>query len=296
MSNQNLLKLTNDYIFKRTFGYTGDEKITRVFLRDILQTDITEITLDNATITEKELIDDKVGIMDIKAVLNGTIQCDIEMQVVNQDDIEKRIIFYWGKMYTQSIKKGDGYGTLPKTISVLIADFELDNLKDIKKYITKWNIREEEYKSIILTDTLEIYIIELPKFIKYTQDKKLDNMNLWVNFIRNPEVIVMTDENDNKSIKETKTAVNEAQEKLRKLSQDKHERELADLREKYIRDQYSIEKYGYKKGREDGMQEGKRQKAIEVAKKMLSEKVDIKIIEKVTELTKEELEQLKNEI
>lgn len=44
MSNQNLLKLTNDYIFKRTFGYTGDEGITKIFLRDILKADITEIT------------------------------------------------------------------------------------------------------------------------------------------------------------------------------------------------------------------------------------------------------------
>lgn len=284
MSNQNLLKLTNDYIFKRTFGYTGDEEITKIFLRDILKTNITEITLDNATITEKELIDDKVGIMDIKAVLDGTIQCDIEMQVVNQDDIEKRIIFYWGKMYTQSIKKGDGYGTLTKTISVLIADFELYNLKNIKKYMTKWNIREEEYKSVILTDALEFYIIELPKFVKYAQNNKSDNLNLWVNFIRNPEVIVMINENDNKSIKETKIAINEAQEKLKKLSEDEHERALADLREKYIRDQYSIEKYGYKKGKEE--------KAIQIAKKMLEAGADIEFVINCTGLSKEVIENI----
>lgn len=39
--------------------------------------------------------------------------------------------------------------------------------------MTKWNIREEEYTSVILTDVLEICIIELPKFMRYVQNKML---------------------------------------------------------------------------------------------------------------------------
>ncbi len=35
-------------------------------------------------------MDDKVGIMDIKAVLNENIQCDVEMQVVNKHNIENK--------------------------------------------------------------------------------------------------------------------------------------------------------------------------------------------------------------
>ena len=52
-----LLKLTNDYVFKRIFGYVGDEEVTKVLLRDILQTDINDIKLDNNTITEKDLLE-----------------------------------------------------------------------------------------------------------------------------------------------------------------------------------------------------------------------------------------------
>lgn len=37
MSKQGLLKLTNDYIFKRTFGYKGEEEVTKVFLQDLLK-------------------------------------------------------------------------------------------------------------------------------------------------------------------------------------------------------------------------------------------------------------------
>ena len=33
---QKLLDIKNDYVFKRTFGYKGDEEVTKVLLQDIL--------------------------------------------------------------------------------------------------------------------------------------------------------------------------------------------------------------------------------------------------------------------
>lgn len=155
-------------------------------------------------------------------------------------------------MYAQTIKEGDEYTNLRKSICVLIADFELNNLKEIKKYKTKWNIREEEYKSVILTDVLELVIIELPKYVKYANKEKRENLNLWLKFIKDPEVKIMQNENDEKNIKETKKAIKDAQENLEKISQDEHERYLAELREKYIRDQHAIQEYGYIKGKEEG--------------------------------------------
>ena len=273
--SKNLFNLKNDYIFKRTFGYSGDEDVTKIFLRDILKTNISDISLNNNTITEKELLDDKVGILDIKAVINNRVQCDIEMQVVKQCDIEKRIVFYWSKMFSNQIKSGKTYESLNKTIAILIADFELDTLQNIKKYATKWNLREEEYHSVILTDVLEIYIIELPKFSKYLHMHRSLNLDLWVNFIKNFEVKIMADDNNNleniddsnkeldddvfsihdsddDSIKETKKAIQKAKEKLEELSKDEHERYLADLREKYILDQNSVERYGYLRGKKEG--------------------------------------------
>ena len=57
-----------------------------------------------------------------------------------------------------SIKSGNDYNQLEKGIVILISDYELESLKEIQKYMTKWNIREEEYQKIILTDILEFYI------------------------------------------------------------------------------------------------------------------------------------------
>ena len=233
------------------------------------------------------MLDDKVGILDIKAKIDNEINCDIELQVVDRKNIEKRILFYWSKMYNMSIKSGKDYNTLEKGIVILISDYELDVLKEIEKYITKWNIREEEYQKIILTDVMEIYIIELPKFEKYKE--KTDNkLNSWVKFIENPEVVDM---------KENKE-VGKAKKVLEEISQDEHERYLAELRQKYIMDQKAIEGAGFDKGLkagiEQGIQQGIDQNTNAIAKKLKEQNIDIEVISKVTGLSIKEIENLKN--
>ena len=50
-----------------------------------------------------------------------------------------------------------------------------------------------------------------------------------------------------------------AKKVLEEISQDEHERYLAELREKYILDQNNIEATGYDKGLKQGIKEGKRE-------------------------------------
>lgn len=282
------LDLTNDYLFKRTFGYAGQEHITKIFLRDLFSEEINEISIDNSTITEKDIMTDKMGIMDIKAVINNNVQCDIEMQVISQNDIAERILFYMSSEFKKSIKQGDTYGQVKKTIAVLIADFELKKISAVPKYATKWNFREEDYPEVILTDAMEIYIIELPKLTRYTNNTNKERLNLWVEFIKNPGVKIMINESDDEKTIETKETIKEAQKKYEELQKDKHEMELAELRLKYILDQNSIRNSGYIEGKEAGIEEEK----IEIAKKLLKQGVDISTIAIATGLSKEKIEVL----
>ncbi len=96
----------------------------------------------------KDILDDKVGILDVKVKIDNNINCDIEMQVVDKKNIEKRILFYCSKMYVQSIQAGKDYIKLQKSIAILISNYALPPLKDIKKYVTKWNLREEDYGNV----------------------------------------------------------------------------------------------------------------------------------------------------
>ena len=274
-----LLKLKNDYTFKRVFGYTGNEEITKGLLNAILKEEVTEVNLNCNTILERDLYDDKLGILDIRAKVNNAVDINIEMQLVDEKNIEKRILFYLSKMYTQNLKQSHNYSELNKCISILFIDFELDKLKEIPKYLTKWNIREETYGKIILTEVLELYIINLSKIDKYSENKILDT---WVKFISNSEEFDM--ENADESIKKAKEVLDE-------ISEDEHEQYLAHLREKYIFEIQGIEEAGFDKGLAKGLAE-KKQSLEEIAKKLKAKNMKIDEISEITGLTKEEIEKL----
>ena len=127
-----------------------------------------------------------------------------------------------------------------------------------------------------MTNTFEIYIIELKKYQGSTNNTVLDT---WVRFLENPEVIEMSEEN---------REVKKAKEVLEEISQDEHERYLAELRQKYIMDQKAILDAGYDKGVIEGIKEEKRN----IAKKMKSKRIKIEQISELTGLTKEEIEKI----
>ena len=108
---------------------------------------------------------------------------------------------------------------------------------------------------------MELYIIELPKFIKYKENKK-KQVDSWLKFIENPEVVNM-DEN---------AAIKKAQKELKKISSDEHERYLAELREKYIMDQKATEDAGYYKGIKEGEIKRKKRRERKCSEKIITAK------------------------
>lgn len=278
-----LLDPKNDYVFKRIFGHTGNEDITKSFLSSIIPDKIEKIELDCNPIMDKDLLDDKLGILDIKARLNDNVVCNVEMQICDKKNIEKRLLFYWSKMYSQGIKQGQDYDELKRTIVILISDYNLEKLKKIPEYVTKWNIREEKYGKIILTDVLEIYIIELNK-LKNGAVKDNQKLNSWLYFIKSSKVVV------NKNMREEDIEeIKKAQKILEDISADEHEKWLAEMRLKYIRDKHAIEDFGYDKGYKSGQSK----KQEEIARNLKQENVDIQFIARVTGLTEEEIEKIK---
>ena len=281
---------TNDYIFKRIFGYVGNENITKNLLESILKIKINSVSLDGNTILEKDLASDKIGILDVKAILENKIPCDIEIQVVPFDNITKRLLFYWSKLYLKTINSGDSYDNLQKAIVILIADFDfkkIDNLKNINDYHTKWQITADSSTKHILTDAFEIHTISLKlieKLFKKSYNEDSKDLIRWLKFIKEPSLL---EERDMENVN-----IKEAKEQLDELKKSKYEQELAEYRMKEIRDKKAIESYGFNTGKEEGRKEGKKEKQIEIAKKMLKENMDINLISKLTSLTENEIRKL----
>ena len=282
---------TNDFFFKKIFGSAGSEKITTSLLEAILKIDITAIDLDKNPITEKELLDDKLGVMDIRLEINGNIDCDVEMEMVNRENIEIRLMRYVSKIFIRGLKAGEDYLEAKDSIAILVANFELDRHKEVKKILTEYEMREKDYGNIVLTDKIKVYILELPKIERMKSEDK--NLNLWIKFIKDLEVKHMAEnEEKDEKLEETIKAIQEAKKKYEELCQDKQARYIAELREKYVEETASVRQMGKEEGIKEGIKEGKEEAIKEVAKMMKEKNYAIDEIVKITKLNKEEIEKL----
>ena len=88
-------------------------------------------------------------------------------------------------------------------------------------------------------------------------------------------------------MKENK-GVEKAKEKLEEISNDEVMQKIADWKESYYREQASIRTTGKK----EGLEEGKKEEKLQIAKNLKKENIDINLISKVTELSVEEIQKL----
>ncbi len=270
-----------DVVFQILFGEVGSEEITKDLLSTILDEEINEIDLNQNIVLRRENPKDKMGIVDVLAKINNNEYCNIEMQILDNRDTIKRILYYWSKKYSKELQKGKPYLDLKRTICVLIADFEIDILKNLE-FHTQWKIIEEKNRKTVLTDDLELHIIELPKMRKNKANGKDKKLLEWLSFLNNPESKEVTNYmKNNESMKKAK-------EKLNTMSEDERIRRLAELREKAILDELEVKAYNYRKGKNDGLE----QKNKEIAKKMKEKNYKIEDIIDLTNLSKEEIEDL----
>lgn len=101
----NKVEPTRDLVFKRIFGKVGNEEILKEFLEAILETKIDKVELDLDKDMEPEYEEDKKNILDVRAKINGDTNINIEMQIRDNKDMEKRSLYHWSKLYLHELKK-----------------------------------------------------------------------------------------------------------------------------------------------------------------------------------------------
>lgn len=74
---------------------------------------VADITLLNPY-NAKNFRQDKLSIMDIKAMGIDGKRFNIEIQLSDEADYDKRALFYWAKLYTEQLRVADDYSVLAK--------------------------------------------------------------------------------------------------------------------------------------------------------------------------------------
>ena len=237
----------------------------------------------------KENYQDKETIADVKCITqNGTVVI-IEIQLQGNSRFPERILYYWASNYSKLLKHGEKYDALTPVISINLLNFNLDDNDSIHSCYMIYDTNNKR----LLTDHLQIHIIELKKF-KYNILQP--DLNCWLKFftMKDNKGEIMSD-----LVKE-KPIMEEVQKRYNNFIKDRLMMNEYDKREAYLYgNQIMLEEErrlgieeGIKQGIEKGIEQGEKNKAVSIAKNLKNAGIDIKIISENTGLSVEEINKL----
>ncbi|MEG3970514.1 MULTISPECIES: Rpn family recombination-promoting nuclease/putative transposase [unclassified Microcoleus] len=267
-----------DFAFKKIFGDEQNKEILISFLNAILYQ-------GNSAIESLEILNPyqppkirgvKDTYLDIRAKLNNEQTVIIEMQVLNVEGFEKRILYNAAKAYSIQLDTGVDYTLLNPVIALTITDFEM--FPNLDKVISRFVLKERDYLVDYLIYDIELVFVELPKF-----GKKLEELETltdkWIYFLKNAKSLEVVPEQMGEV-----QAIQKAFEVANRADLTREELEDLEHQEIYIQDQRNATIKAVK--------QAVKAKAIEIAKGLL-DVLDEATIAQTTGLSMEEIQKLK---
>jgi predicted transposase/invertase (TIGR01784 family) len=237
-----------DYAFKHLFGREATKPILIDVINAVLRRPsgrlISQIELKNP-FNPKEWFDDKLSIVDIKARDEAGWFYNLEMQLVPRGDYEKRVLYYWARIYQQQLIEGDDYGKLNPTISISFIDRML--FRQTPEHHSHFRLLETLH-GFPMTDHIEFHILELPKFTK-PMSQLTDRLDFWLYFFRHVENM---DVEALPPFIQQQPVMVQAVEELKVLTKSEIERERYDARKKVLLDELSLRLGSLREGRAEG--------------------------------------------
>ena len=276
------LKMKSDIMFKAFFNRKENEGFLEEFLESILKRKVIIKTIGHDLRLEQLSKDQKFGILDLGVELENGEFINIEIQLRNYKNIEKRTLFYASKKVTEQLDTGDDFRNLKPIIVIAILDYSFIELPE---YITETVRVASKHREYEINNDVKYYYIELNKFRKQNPDMN-DKLSQWLSFLdmEREDLLEMACKNNKK--------VKKAFENYNVLTGDAEIKRLAELKLMAKLE----EKSALDCAKEEGEKIGKRKKQLEIAKKLIKQKMSIKQIAEITELSKSEIEELQNNI
>lgn len=279
------LDVKTDYAFKRVFGSEESKGILIDFLNALIEFE------DGSQITDLTIVDPwqipliqgmKDSYVDVKALLSNGKRVIIEMQVLNYEGLEKRILYNAAKLYSTQLVKAQKYNTLEPIIALTITDFKL--FGEFEKVISYFRLLETK-ELIEYSNEIELIFVELPKFNK--SETELETItDKWIYFIKNAGDLDYIP----KSFQESNLL--DAFEIANTASLSAEELEVQFKRKDFIYIQKGALEKAKKDGVQEGLEKGMRKKEIELVKSSLANGLDIQLISEIIGLDVKEVQEI----
>ncbi|OEJ13359.1 hypothetical protein BFL38_12490 [Brachyspira hampsonii] len=292
-NNTNIKKIKyfnplNDYFIRYLFTDKGSSE-------SILLDFINSIMLDSRMKTFKavEILTPfnlkknrnlKETIVDVKCITQNGSVVIIEIQLQGNSRFPERILYYWAANYSKLLKHGERYDELTPVISINLLNFNLDKTNNIHSCYMLYEMNNKK----LLTDHLQIHIIELKKFKKNILTKDL---NCWLKMFTSKNLEASMSE-----IVKEKPIMEEVQKKYNNFVKSRLMMMEYEKKEAYLYGNQIMfdeeRRLGIEEGIKKGKEEGIKENQILTAKNMKKENIDVNIISKITGLSMQEIEKL----
>ncbi|PRX35583.1 putative transposase/invertase (TIGR01784 family) [Orenia metallireducens] len=275
-----------DFAFKKLFGSEENKDILISFINSVLDEEeqIKDLVLKNPY-NAKNFKNDKLSILDVKAVDEKGVWYNIEMQITDQDYYDKRALYYWARLYTGQLESGINYDKLEKTIVINVLNF---NCLDEEEYHNVYQLLNRQSKEELI-DHLEIHFIELEKYNKDLSEVQTA-LDRWTEFLKR------ADQYDKDQIPSQLAEVESIEKAIKVLDTiglTKEEREVYEARLKWLRDEEMALKKAERKGMERGIERGIEKGIEKIVKSMLEKGIGVEEIIQMTDLDKESVNKIK---
>jgi len=285
-----------DVAFKKIFGVEENKDLLMLLINSIVSPNdkVAEITLLNPY-NAKNFKTDKLSIVDIKAKGVDGKKFNIEIQITDEADYDKRALYYWAKLYTEQLQARGSYSQLNKAIGIHILNFL--SIPEAPNYHNVFHITERDSGFLYFKD-LELHTIELKKFTNEAEGlvdlvaKVKSSLDVWSAFLTRHDLL----QRDNLPAALDNPGLKKALSVLEVMSFNKDEREAYEGHLKWLRTEDS----GIRKAASDAMAEGieigeakgRNSEKIAMAKGMLKAGISIDVVAEVSGLPKEQIENL----
>jgi predicted transposase/invertase (TIGR01784 family) len=286
-----------DIAFKKIFGVEENKDLLISLINSIVSQEdqVSGVTLLNPY-NPKNFRNDKLSILDIKAEGCDGKRFNIEIQISDEADYDKRALYYWAKLYTEQLKTTEDYSKLSKAIGIHILNFT--SIPEVEKYHNVFHIAEKESGVLYFKD-LELHTIELKKFTKDSEEKLTDiiakirnSLDMWVAFLTRYDLLKA----DDLPVELNDISLKKAINVLDVMNFSPEERDAYEDHLKWLRIEANTlkkaESIAEAKGRLKGLEEGKISRNMEIARNLVAEGMEIKSIVKITGLSEEEIRKL----
>jgi predicted transposase/invertase (TIGR01784 family) len=277
-----------DFAFKKIFGSEQSKDILISFLNAIVYNEADEI--QDLTILDPYQAPRIKGIkdsyLDVKATLANGQTVIIEMQVLNILGFEKRVLYNAAKAFSIQLSVGEDYTLLNPVIALTITDFEMfPEAPD--RIISRYRLKEKDDLTDY-SDDIELVFVELPKF-QLVLEEVHSLVDKWLYFLNCASQLATVP-----SRLKAVPAIDHAFAVAEQSGLSPKELEVLEKREMALHDSRNAILKAQQDGVKQGLVEGEKRKAIEIARSLL-DVLDVATIAGKTGLSLEDVRQLAGE-